>query len=92
MVNVDRGPIDQHGNYDPEKATISWLEVKKRGWLKNSRKVPWFWRRAVEKALIQYLEDSRRRDMERSFGSANGRSEAVREIRRQRMWQDLNKQ
>ena len=53
---MDRGPVDDRGGYDPEKATLNYAEAVRKGWVKNSRKCPPFWRPALEKALQREIE------------------------------------
>jgi hypothetical protein len=53
---LNRGPADERGRFDPEKASMSYSDAVARGWIRKQAKCPPFWRPALKKAIDRHLE------------------------------------
>ena len=79
---MDRGPVDERGAYDPQKATLSYPEAVRKGWVKKPEKCPPFWRPALEKALELEINRLKARAEREREGLEDPRAQELEKARR----------
>ena len=88
---MNPGPVDDRGSFNPELASLSWADVRRKRWHKYPERCPPFWRPALQKAIQARSEQLDKAHLAERFGVTSPHAAAL-HARRMERREELNRQ